>query len=139
VAPEPELCSPSEEFLKGYGYAVIAGPGGLVPARIAVGVLLLAPGLLYPAHAHPAEEIYLVLDGASRWWRAGEEWRTEQAGAAIHHSSQLGHAMRAGEAPLCALYLWRGDLATDAKLTGQPRGPASGQASERPHTQKPGS
>jgi quercetin dioxygenase-like cupin family protein len=108
---------PSPEFLSGYGYAVIAGPGGLAPAGIAVGVLLLAPGLTYPAHAHPAEEIYLVLDAASRWQRAGEPWREGIGGAAIHHPPRVAHAMQAGEAPLCAIYLWRGDLVVDASLT----------------------
>ena len=110
---------PGPGFLEGYGYAVIAGPGGLVPAGIALGVLVLAPGVLYPAHAHPAEEIYLVLDCESRWWRMGEEWRQGIGGAAIHHPPNVAHAMRAGPAaPLCAVYLWRGDLATNAALTG---------------------
>jgi hypothetical protein len=108
---------PGPDFLEGYGYAVIAGPGGLVPASIAMGVLLLAPGMLYPAHAHPAEEIYLMLDGDSRWRRKGEDWRESIGGAAIHHPPHLPHAMQAGRAPLCALYLWRGDLATDAALS----------------------
>jgi hypothetical protein len=108
---------PSPEFLDGYGYASIAGPGGLVPADIAFGVLLLAPEIVYPPHAHPAEEVYLVLDPASRWWRKGEGWREGIPGAAIHHPANLAHAMQAGEAPLCAIYVWRGDLATDAQLT----------------------
>jgi hypothetical protein len=108
---------PSPEFLDGYGYAPIAGPGGLVPADIAMGVLLLAPEIVYPPHAHPAEEVYLVLDPASRWWRKGEDWREGIAGAAIHHPPGLAHAMQAGEVPLCAIYVWRGDLATDAQLT----------------------
>jgi hypothetical protein len=108
---------PGADFLDGYGYAVIAGPGGLVAAPIAMGVLLLAPGLLYPAHAHPAEEVYLVLDGASRWWREGEGWRDPMGGAAVHHPTRLAHAMQAGAAPLLAIYLWRGDLETNAALT----------------------
>jgi hypothetical protein len=111
---------PSRDFLPGYGYAVIAGPGGLVPAGMAMGVLLLGPGILYPAHAHPAEEVYLVLDDASRWWRDGADWQSGLGGVAIHHPPNLAHAMQAGSVPLCALYLWRGDLATHAALT-QPR------------------
>jgi hypothetical protein len=108
---------PAADFLEGYGYAVIAGPGGLVPASIAVGVLLLGPRLLYPAHAHPAEEIYLVLEDGSRWWREGQAWLAGIGGTAIHHPPQVAHAMQAGEGPLCAIYLWRGDLATNAALT----------------------
>jgi dimethlysulfoniopropionate lyase len=110
---------PGPAFLDGYGYAVIAGPGGLVPAGTALGVLLLAPGILYPAHSHPAEEVYLVMDGESRWWREGGDWRLGIAGAVVHHPPHLPHAMQAGPAaPLCAIYAWRGDLATNAALTG---------------------
>ena len=111
---------PGPGFLEGYGYVVIAGPGGLVPAEIAIGVLVLGPKILYPAHAHPAEEVYLVLDGQSRWWREGEEWRQGIAGASIHHPPRVAHAMQAGSLPLCAVYLWRGDLGTNAALTGKP-------------------
>jgi dimethlysulfoniopropionate lyase len=112
---------PGPGFLDGYGYAVIAGPGGLIQAGIALGILLLAPRILYPAHAHPAEEVYLVLDAQSRWWREGEPWRERIGGAAIHHPPHLPHAMQAGPSmPLCAIYLWRGDLATNAALTGAP-------------------
>lgn len=111
---------PSPEFLDGYAYAVIAGPGGLIPAEIALGVLVLAPGLLYPAHAHPAEEVYLVLDPMSRWWRDGEDWRQGLGGGAIHHRPALAHAMQAGSTPLCAVYLWRGALEVDAALVRQP-------------------
>ncbi|MCI0431514.1 MAG: dimethylsulfonioproprionate lyase family protein [Rhodospirillales bacterium] len=106
----------SPDFLDGYGYAVIAGPGGLFASEIALGVLVLAPGLLYPAHAHPAEEVYLVLDPTSRWWRDGEEWREGAGGAAIHHPPNLAHAMQAGSAPLFAVYLWRGQLEVNAAL-----------------------
>ena len=107
---------PGPGFLDDYGYAVIAGPGGLVEAPFALGVLVLGPGVLYPAHAHPAEEVYVVLDPASAWWRDGEEWRSGINGAVIHHPPHIAHAMRAGAVPLCALYLWRGDLATHAEI-----------------------
>ena len=111
---------PSPEFLDGYGYAVIAGAGGLIPAEIALGVLVLAPGLLYPAHAHPAEEVYLVLDPASRWWRDGQEWRQGLGGAAVHHPPNVAHAMQAGPTQLCAVYLWRGALEVNAALVPPP-------------------
>jgi quercetin dioxygenase-like cupin family protein len=82
-----------------------------------MGVLLLAPGTLYPSHRHPAVEIYCALDGEAEWWREGEGWRRLPPGSLIHHPSGIAHAMRAGALPLIALYLWRGDLATTAVLT----------------------
>src|SRR4029078_11942574 len=79
---------PSADFLRSYGYAVIAGSGGLIPARIAFGLLILAPGILYPAHLHPAEEVYLVLDQTSLWWREGEGGGPGVAAGLLQHSSQ---------------------------------------------------
>jgi dimethlysulfoniopropionate lyase len=111
---------PVPDFLANYGYAVIVGPGDGPPApardpRLALGVLLLGPGTEYPAHHHPAVEHYLPLTAAD-WWRADDGWRQQPAGALIHHASNLAHAMRAGRDPLLALYLWRGDLATYARI-----------------------
>ena len=111
---------PDAGFLDNYGYAVIAGPPQaaspplVVEHRLAMGVLLLGPGTHYPLHAHPASELYVAL-GAGDWWRGAGPWRREAAGAVIHHPPQMPHALRAGPAPLLAVYLWRGDLATAAR------------------------
>ncbi|MFO1061748.1 MAG: dimethylsulfonioproprionate lyase family protein [Dongiaceae bacterium] len=112
---------PSPAFLDDYGYAVIAGPAAGPPSLVtdeamAFGVLLLGPGTLYPAHDHPAIELYLTLDAAGAWQRDAGPWRRPPAGSLIHHPSGMIHAMRAGEGPLLALYLWRGALATHARL-----------------------
>jgi hypothetical protein len=108
-------------FLAGYGYTEIAGPAGLVAAPgLSLGILLLAPAMLYPAHRHPAEEIYLPLQPAL--WQHGDAglWRRQPSGAVIHHPSMLVHAMRTDAAALPALYLWRGDLATPAAFSPSP-------------------
>jgi quercetin dioxygenase-like cupin family protein len=114
---------PDPAFLDNYGYAVIAGPPAGPPALVgdealAFGVLLLGPGTLYPAHDHPALELYITLDAAGAWQRGGGRWRRPAAGSLIHHPSGMVHAMRAGKTPLLALYLWRGALATHARLIG---------------------
>jgi len=113
---------PDATFLDHYGYAVVAGPADGPPAlavdsRLAVGVLLLGPGAHYPLHAHPAIEVYYTLTAGAAWWRADGPWRCEPAGAFIHHEPGVRHATRAGASPLLAVYLWRGDLATHARLT----------------------
>ena len=106
-------------FMAGYGYVEFAGPHDALfrTADIRVGLLLLGPGLHYPLHAHPAEEIYHPLtDGGL--WRCGEEgWRTVPAGEAIHHPPLLPHETKAADQTLLALYCWRGDTATEARLT----------------------
>jgi hypothetical protein len=118
--PNYRVSPPDPGFLDGYGYSEIAGPYGLVEAGIRCGVLLLGPHIFYPAHRHPAEEIYMPLT-AGAWQRgqgeiAAGRWIERSAGAVIHHPSEVPHAMRAGERALAALYLWRGDLATEAQL-----------------------
>jgi quercetin dioxygenase-like cupin family protein len=112
---------PSSGFLARYGYAQLAGPSNIptlvAKEDLALGVLMLAPGTVYPAHSHPAEEVYLPLVPA-RWQRGEEGWRDRRAGDLIHHPSGMVHATQAGEAPLLALYLWLGDLRTAASIIG---------------------
>jgi len=115
---------PDSGFLDGYGYFVVAGPADGPPAfvetsSLAVGLLLLGPGTHYPAHRHPAEELYIPLAGDGEWQKGDGPWRTEPAGAVIHHPSGVPHATRAGKTPLLAAYLWRGELATYARLSGR--------------------
>jgi hypothetical protein len=46
-------------------------------------------------------------------------YRRREAGEIIHHTSNMNHAMRTGEEPLLALYLWRGGpLAARSTVTG---------------------
>ena len=65
--PNYVAAPPSPDFLENYGYAVLAGPGGLVASEeLALGVLMLGPGIHYPTHRHPAVEIYVVACGRGR-------------------------------------------------------------------------
>lgn len=112
---------PAPSFLKSYGYAVIAGPphgspGLVVSPDLALGVLLLGPDTHYPLHRHPAAEIYCPIGGDAEWWMGEGPWRRESAGAVIYHAPHVPHATRTGPAPLLAIYLWRGDLATEARF-----------------------
>ena len=106
------------EFLAGYGWSEFIGLRGPVASeRIAVGVLLLGPGVSYPAHAHEAEEVYLPISGVAEWQRGEAPFAPVAVGQAIHHPSWMPHAMRVGDEPLAALYLWRGgDLAAKSVI-----------------------
>jgi hypothetical protein len=105
-------------FMAGYGYVEFAGPKEALfhAAGIRVGILLLGPGLHYPLHAHPAEEIYHPLTDGGLWRRGEEDWRTVPAGAPIHHPPMMPHETKAADRTLLALYCWRGDTATEARL-----------------------
>ena len=118
--PNYVAAPPSPEFLENYGYAVLAGPGGLVASdALALGVLLLGPGTHYPSHNHPAVEIYVVLAGEAEWQKGNEPWRRELPGTVIRHDSMVSHATRALAEPLLAAYVWRGDLATHARIIAE--------------------
>jgi quercetin dioxygenase-like cupin family protein len=106
-------------FMAGYGYVEFAGPQDALfhAPDLRVGLLLLGPGLHYPLHAHPAEEIYHPLTQGGLWRRGEEAWRVVPAGNAIHHAPMVPHETKAADRTLLALYCWRGDTATEAQLT----------------------
>ena len=110
-----------EAFLQGYGWSEFIGLRGPVASeQIACGVLVLAPGILYPAHAHAAEEVYLPIAGVAEWQCGAGPFRPVPVGQAVHHASWMPHAMRVGAEPLAALYLWRGgDLAAKSVILGR--------------------
>jgi quercetin dioxygenase-like cupin family protein len=114
---------PAPDFLWRYGYAQFAGPPAaptlIETEELAFGVLMLAPGTLYPGHSHPAEEIYMPLASA-RWKRGNEAWRERPGGDLVHHPPNRLHATEAGRAPLLALYLWQGALGMPARIRTRP-------------------
>ena len=81
-----------------------------------LGVLLLGPGLTYPPHAHPANEIYYVVGGTAEWRQGDGPWTRRAPGSLIQHPSGQVHATRTGRDPLLALYLWWGDIETEHLL-----------------------
>jgi hypothetical protein len=109
-----------QNFLDNYGWLELFGTRGhFANDRMAGGFLILGPGIEYPDHHHVAEELYVPLTGGT-CWRMGEgAWRLRQAGEVIHHASNVSHAMRTGDEPLLAFYLWRGGpLAARSTITG---------------------
>lgn len=106
-------------FMAGYGYVEFAGPKAALfhADAVRVGLLLLGPGLHYPPHAHPAEEVYHPLTSGGAWRRGDEGWRSIMPGTAIHHLPMMVHETRAGAETLLALYCWIGDTTTEARLS----------------------
>ncbi len=105
-------------YVDRYGYVELVGPGRPIEnSDLLVGLLMLGPGMHYPDHAHPAEEIYHVVAGTADWWREDEGWREKGPGTLIHHVPMMRHAMRTGTEPLLALYCWTGEVKTYATMT----------------------
>lgn len=106
-------------FLENYGWTEIFGTRGhFVNERVAGGFLLLGPHVTYPDHHHVAEEVYLPLTGGAEWRMGNGVFRRRAAGDVIHHASNVSHAMRTGDDPLLALYLWRGGPLAQRSVIG---------------------
>jgi quercetin dioxygenase-like cupin family protein len=115
--PNYVAAPPDPDFLRNYGYVVLAGPGGLVETQnLALGFLMLGPGTHYPTHRHPAVEIYVPVAGHAEWRKGEDSWRIEPPGSVIRHETMVPHATRTLSEPLLAIYLWQGDLKTHARI-----------------------
>lgn len=98
-------------------FAEIIGPEA--PFRsdtVCLGLTLIAPQTLYPAHRHPAIELYYVVAGTSAW-TLNKVTQEHPPGTYILHPSQAVHAMRAHAQPLLAVYSWNGDVRTTSVYT----------------------
>jgi len=94
-----------DNFLHGHANALIFGHGDFsVPERVTLGVTLLAPGVRYPDHAHPPEELYIVLS-PGEWRQNAGAWVRHGAGGLVHNPPGINHGMRAGASPVLALWL----------------------------------
>ena len=104
-----------------YAYCELLGPTGLVShPTVSAGLLYLAPGTMYPPHAHPAEEAYHLLAGISEWQAGSAALTWRSPGDRMEHPRGISHSMRSGTTPMLALYVWRGDLATPARFVSEP-------------------
>ena len=114
---QQNLTYTDREFLSRYAYCELVGPNGFVVREtLSAGLLYLAPGTFYPAHHHPAEETYFLLAGTSEWAQGANGLTSREPGARMDHPSGVSHSMRSGSTPMLALYLWRGDLDTPARI-----------------------
>ena len=97
---------------RGLRWAELVGPAA--PWRsdtVCLGLLLLAPGLFYPPHRHPAVEVYRLVAGEAQW-TVGSVTRRLGPGDTVLHASGAAHAMRTSADPLLAIYTWTGDVTT---------------------------
>ncbi|GLZ46150.1 hypothetical protein Acsp06_23350 [Actinomycetospora sp. NBRC 106375] len=98
---------PDATFLDLYAHATLAEADD-----VALGLVLLGPGVHYPPHHHPAEEFYLPA-GSIRWLHAaGGEPAPEPAGVLVHHTPWQPHAMTTGDRPVLLVYVWTGPVGT---------------------------
>lgn len=100
---------PGSPFANAHANATLIGKGGLEERDdVWVGISLMAPGIEYPEHHHPPEEVYLVLS-PGHWQQASGAWFEPGIGGLVHNTPNILHAMRSRSAPLLATWcLWKG-------------------------------
>ena len=82
---------------------------------IDVGLFLMAPGLFYRDHAHPAPELYLPLTGPHSWrFRPGAPLVPRAALAPVWTDPGTPHATLVGAMPFLCLYAWLAEPQTPA-------------------------
>jgi mannose-6-phosphate isomerase-like protein (cupin superfamily) len=92
--------------------AALVGPDALIRhENVALGLILIAPGLCYPSHRHGAEELYLALGGALSWVIDGHDIGPVRPGDFVHHRPWQPHAMITSDRSALLFWGWTGDIA----------------------------
>ncbi len=117
----------SRDFLPSFANGEGIGPDGrLRHDRIILGLFLLGPETRYPAHAHPAEEFYIVLAGTPAFQvGADSEFVARPPGSIILHPADVSHAIRSGDEPFFGVFGWRGKIAAPSWYRDDMRDPAA--------------
>ncbi|WP_428034182.1 dimethylsulfonioproprionate lyase family protein [Amphritea sp.] len=98
--PAPDM----PDFMAGHANAEIIGPRGLERRDdLVVGVTLMRPGITYPDHQHPPEELYIVLS-EGLWRQNDNRWSSPGPGGYVYNPADIVHSMRSVESPLFALW-----------------------------------
>jgi len=111
-----------QSFMDQFGCYCLIGPGGAWASDQMRGyVVYMPPGLWYPWHHHPAEELYYVLAGEGEFYKDCAPARTLGAGQASYHASTQSHALLTRDQPVMAYVLWRNGFETPPVLTDPAR------------------
>lgn len=106
-------------FLETYGWTDLASPEGPYTAdgfRLMLGYW--GQGLVYPDHAHPPEEHYMVLAG-SAWFRLNDDAFVRRGpGEVFHVPARAVHSAEMRDEGLLAISIWRAeDVSVRINLT----------------------
>ena len=95
------------DFMHGHANAFIIGPQGLEErGGVTVGVSFLAPGVEYPNHNHPPQELYVVMSEGD-WRQNDDPWHAPGLGGLVYNPANITHSMRSSQQPLLAIWcLW---------------------------------
>jgi quercetin dioxygenase-like cupin family protein len=91
-----------------YHYTQLVGPSDalLSANRVNFGTLVLKPKTTYPAHNHPAAEIYYILEGEADWYVDDERCQVGPGSIIYHRPSAVHGWTTTSEKPLKAVWMW---------------------------------
>ncbi len=98
-------------------YELIGRNGHFVSENYGGFIVYVRPGIWYPWHDHPAEEMYLVIAGEAEFLAEGRAPQVLGPGGAATHASMQPHALRTHDGPVLCYVAWRGDMTATPKLT----------------------
>ena len=101
----------------------LVGPDGLVKSElIRLGLYGMIPNSEYGIRTHPADEMYIMLAGECFWKRGDAPYCCERPNGRSYHPSMMPHASKTEDQAFMSVYVWVGDLSTDAyEYSGLPQ------------------
>lgn len=95
-------------FANGEG---IGKDGRLYNENIILGLFIFGPNSHYPAHAHPAEEFYIILSGNAEWQiGTNTPYLVKEPGDIMIHQNNESHSFQTGDDTLFCVFGWRGEI-----------------------------
>ena len=91
------------DFMDNYAWSGLGLTGN---EAMAIGVMLLGPGITYPLTSYPSEGVFLVIGGSPEWKCGDEPWWRVAAGDIICRPLNGAEGKRPGKEPMLALYAW---------------------------------
>lgn len=101
-----------DAFPTSHAFASLVGADAPFAAHdFDMGVFLIAPGVLYRDHRHPAPELYAPLTGPHGWrFGAGRPVFVKPAHAPVWNPPQKPHMTKVGNVPFLSLFVWTKDV-----------------------------
>jgi hypothetical protein len=101
-----------DAFATGHAFAsLLGGDAPFMADDFELGLFLIAPGVLYRDHHHPAPELYAPLTGPHGWrFRPGRPLTVKPAHQPVWNPPHQPHLTKVGEVPFLSLFVWTRDV-----------------------------
>ena len=91
-------------------YTIIGERAPFASDEMALFLVYMPAGVIYPWHKHPAEELYFILSGEAVFRKEGQGDHLMREGDVICHETMQPHDMQTYDTPMLCLCVWRNHL-----------------------------